>query len=526
MLIYCSRISLVPTDDESALLTVISDWLTKKLGEVVRAEELHGSNERVLADGSRVEWLSADTEETRWRAIRYGHLDRAVDGRAWLTEIGMCRMPGQFACSVLLRTEERSALVDPNVQTTRPTLVADIFARCHVASDTSGGIAVPLRLTDAEAFLHEVNNPDRTHPIVQVSFGRDGTYLLDPDRVASLLAGVATVAFIPPDVDTYALEDALSERFSCYHGAVNVIWPRVSTSMGAVVPYFRVMAHQIEEVRYRGGSPENLLLATVCNRMNEVYARQHISPEIVRSVRHRAALDEARRAASKPSAELEELARAVDVDQKAQIAKLEADLKRRDDDLAAAQSLIEDLQQAKESLLNSLSRASVRPSNGTAGPLADEARQVLFAAMGDDLALHDCLRAISLLFPDRIVILDSAWKSAKDATEFRHPRKAFSLLHKLCTDYWECVVAGRGDGDARAVFGSAFSARESETVENNRRARSLRTFRYKGRPVEMMMHLRIGNKPSTAETFRAHFEWDAAEKRVVLGHCGKHLDHR
>ena len=36
----------------------------------------------------------------------------------------------------------------------------------------------------------------------------------------------------------------------------------------------------------------------------------------------------------------------------------------------------------------------------------------------------------------------------------------------------------------------------------------------------------IGNKESDAETFRAHFEWDGVERKVVLGHCGKHLDHK
>jgi hypothetical protein len=37
--------------------------------------------------------------------------------------------------------------------------------------------------------------------------------------------------------------------------------------------------------------------------------------------------------------------------------------------------------------------------------------------------------------------------------------------------------------------------------------------------------LKIGVKPSDATTFRAHFHWDAAKRLVVLGHCGKHLDH-
>ena len=51
-----------------------------------------------------------------------------------------------------------------------------------------------------------------------------------------------------------------------------------------------------------------------------------------------------------------------------------------------------------------------------------------------------------------------------------------------------------------------------------------RTFTYQGRPFLMKKHLKHGVKQSVAETLRIHFEWVAEEKRLVIGHCGKHLD--
>ncbi|MFO1077934.1 MAG: hypothetical protein U1E73_09450 [Planctomycetota bacterium] len=62
-------------------------------------------------------------------------------------------------------------------------------------------------------------------------------------------------------------------------------------------------------------------------------------------------------------------------------------------------------------------------------------------------------------------------------------------------------------------------------MENNKRARDLRRFTYNGEPIEMMRHIKIGVKDSVAETFRAHFHWDTETKRIILGHCGRHLDH-
>jgi hypothetical protein len=79
--------------------------------------------------------------------------------------------------------------------------------------------------------------------------------------------------------------------------------------------------------------------------------------------------------------------------------------------------------------------------------------------------------------------------------------------------------------EAKQIFGTAFAATESETARNNDRARRLRTFEYEGKAVEMLSHLKIGVKPSIAQTWRAHFFWDAANQRIVIGHCGKHLDH-
>lgn len=526
MLIYCAQLSLVPTSLPNDLLETCANWLRLKTREDITAVDLVGEGERRPKDGSRVEWLSASHDHAAWYAVRYTHPDRKTEGRTWLTEIGIYRAADRLLCSVLLRTEERSALVDPHVQTTRPKLVADIVERCRVSSDTCGGTARSLRLEDAEAFLYEVNNPGRRHPIVQVSPTLEGKYLMLPDRAATQLAGIATVAVIAPDVDTYALEEVVSPRFSCYHGAVNVIWPRVGSADTAFVPFQRIMAHEIEAVRARGVFPEHHLLAMLCHRLNETYARDHITPEMVRSVKHRGALDEARKTATTPDPEFAELARVVDEDQRRDIDSLRAQLKDRDAKIDELEGRLSDTANTIESLKGSLAASGTRGPGLPTSVLSEETRSALYRAMSKDAKLLDSLRTIALLFPERVIVLDSAWKSARHADAFNNPRKAFELLHTLCSQYWDALVSGKSDAEARAVLGTALSARESETVEKNRKARSLRTFTYKGKPIEMMMHLKIGVKDSTAETFRAHFEWDADDRRIVIGHCGKHLDHR
>lgn len=158
--------------------------------------------------------------------------------------------------------------------------------------------------------------------------------------------------------------------------------------------------------------------------------------------------------------------------------------------------------------------------------LPAEARRAIDAVLSGRAKLVDFLQLVALAYPDRVAVLNSAWKSAAESEDFKYPEVARSLLRRLVTNYWEAIVDGRGDAVARRAFTTKeFSAGESETVETNKRAQRLRTFRYGQREVIMNAHLKHGIKDSAAETLRVHFAWDAEERRVVIGHCGRHLDH-
>lgn len=526
MLIYCAQFNLVPGSEHERLLGTCAEWLNHKTQATLSTNDLLADGERRFRDGSRIEWLTGNHDNVLLQGIRYAHPDRATRGRSWVTEIGIHRSKTLYSCSILLRTEEKSALVDPFVQTTRPKLAASIVERCVLSSEMCGAKPKPLRLEDAEAFLATVNNPERRYPIVQISPTADGFYLISPQRAALQLAGIAVVTEIVSDAETHGLAEVLSPRYSCYRGAVNIIWPPVGSGSGTLIAYHRILAAEIEAVIATGVLPEGRLLAILCDRLNDAYARGHITPEMVRAAKHRSALDEARRSAALPDPELAQLARVVDEEQRAEIASLRTQLASAQSRCEEFRDRLADADYTIAALKASLDASGARFAKEPKAAISDEVKVLLRRAMGKDATLADGLEVISLLFPDRVLILDSAWKSARDAESFKHPRKAFDLLYLLCSDYAEALVAGKSDADARAALGASLSTQESETVGKNRRARNLRTFQYKGRPTEMMMHLKIGTKDSVAETFRAHFEWDPVDKKIVIGHCGKHLDHR
>ena len=140
--------------------------------------------------------------------------------------------------------------------------------------------------------------------------------------------------------------------------------------------------------------------------------------------------------------------------------------------------------------------------------------------------LADTVLMAAHAWPDRLVFLCSAHRSAEAASDFDRPEAALVLLGRLAMEYCDAMRTGDGDRAGIAIFGDKFAATESETVRRNENALRLRTFEEDGGRWQMMRHLKIGTKSSDAKTLRIHFDWDAQLGRVVIGHCGRHLDFR
>jgi hypothetical protein len=58
---------------------------------------------------------------------------------------------------------------------------------------------------------------------------------------------------------------------------------------------------------------------------------------------------------------------------------------------------------------------------------------------------------------------------------------------------------------------------------SNKALRRQRMFEYEGKSIEMLRHLKIGVGDDLTKTIRVHFHWDADREKIVIGHCGEHL---
>lgn len=134
------------------------------------------------------------------------------------------------------------------------------------------------------------------------------------------------------------------------------------------------------------------------------------------------------------------------------------------------------------------------------------------------------LELVDQLSPGSLVLLPSALKSADEASGFELGEKLFDQLWKLATEYRQLRLQGGPDKLAMQVFGNkVWAAKESDTTANSAVGKAERTFEYKGQPLLMLQHLKIGVKDSPNRTLRLHFEGDPGDGVVVIGHCGAHL---
>jgi hypothetical protein len=132
------------------------------------------------------------------------------------------------------------------------------------------------------------------------------------------------------------------------------------------------------------------------------------------------------------------------------------------------------------------------------------------------------LIAYATIAPDRLVVLPSALKSAREADNFELPARLSQLLDSLVYQYLDLIRKGVPDTQAKEVLGNRYAANESQTVTQNSRLRTLREFSYNGEVIFFRQHIGIGSGYGTQHAIRVHFK--VIDEKIVIAYCGAHLE--
>lgn len=533
MLVYGSSFTFDPEGGPQKIIECVARWagFRANRSSVDQAILSQGIRELRLKDNSVLTSRVTPDDGNGptypyYFCAQLSHGDNQVPGRRWMTEIGM-RQESKAApilCTVLLKTDEVSARVNAPIQVTRPKVVEQLTQQCRPSGFTPGLKVKRLDEDSAAAFLREVEREDRHWPIVIISSDRDGTYPVSPERMRSLLVGIADVVEVTNEVDTFKVEETLGRRYGAWGGAVNIIFLASRGERAKFCETVLFRPNELAEMGEDGRTVESEIMTTVTHRTNLPFSWRHISLEVVSQAAFRAQLAKSilRAKQDDESAEYAELLEAADSELRTkdeQVEGLRRDIEERDGQVDKLQADIEGLKHALSGR-----QSSTSPNDSDLSALLP-LREVVSGVITDDLSLEQSLNLISILFSDRIVVLDSALDAAQDsdADNFKYGKRALDLLWKLANGYWQALADGRGDQHAKSAVGNnAYAQNEGQALTSEGRRR--RTFSYRGRDFTMEKHLKIGVKDSSTETLRVHFEWLADEKRLVIGHCGKHLD--
>lgn len=538
MLVYANRLQLHGFDSESVAFKAIGRWLKEQLGFGLHPDQLLSKGEYNGKRGeqsSRLRIFSCYDDEPALCAWVLKHGDEAVWGRQWTVEIGVKKSAGTLEVSCVVKADHRSTLVASPISASQPRVIQYIFT--EVTSnrwDAAFAEALPgqvLRTVGQDrdsyrALLYEIERHNRDAAIVLVSTTQEGDYLVHPPALQRTLVGLAQVVQVLPGSDTWELAEVVGRRRSAYHGAVNVL--SIPQQSGNV----RTRLFLPDEIHDWGDERQRIskVLAWVTGNTNLARLGEHVQPEGVRLLATRRRMEILRAAAvNMKEVELREALIAASKEAEEEQERVFEEFVEEDASLRQERAWLEDeLRNSQDELrkknfeIESLKDRLSTVSTGGSVELDPEFWLDLILSKGEPSPL-DCLNVIERCHGDKCIVLDSARTSARKS-RFINGRKLLEQLIRLVTTYRTRLLAGGGDAEARHVFGrSEYAAKESETVMANLAMRRQRTFDYRGTPVEMFQHLKIGVADDRTQTIRTHFHWDATDGKIVIGHCGEHL---
>ena len=413
----------------------------------------------------------------------------------------------------------------------RPRIVADLLDR---AAGLVGGQPVPgaVRRLDGHVVGGFVDDvllaPHRALPVVVLSpHPHTGRPLADPERVLDAVYGLAEVVELAQTATTFALTNALSARagspdvgkkWSCFHGAARIYWPGL-TECG---DDFRRHPLFFPDNYPPGPDTDAALPRDIARRLAQASALRFTDAPLVKAAR--AVLDGRERVAvEKRIAEL-----SAGVEQGKELARLvaaEVDKNRRlADDLALAQL---ELAEAREALAFEKEQwATVHDEIAAARADADayreDAGRYRKLALANLKRVADAVQLAAAEFPDTLVFLDDARKSAADSV-YQQPQKVFDLFAALDRVMRTIRTHGSAGEELHAALlrsGFEYKPHISDTTAS--KYGDEYTFVYAGTRRLFGNHVTMGKSHDPKDCLSVHWLRDDGRKQFVVGWCGRH----
>ena len=452
---------------------------------------------------------TTENSESCW-ALLWNYPHPEDESLVWEAKVTFAQAADSKEFALTLHLEAREMRFRPPELTLRaPRLVADVVSvlDCSAGIDPARTQAIPLRTSDVEDFVkNRLSARGRILPAVVVSQRSfDGQFLVNPDRLALRLVGLATVYILSERGTSYQLTDLMPPKLSCYNGAVRLYWPGFSPDDS---PLQHPLYHPdiISKILLQRSTLEDRLFA----RLARVGAFRYVDGPVTSRVLQASRARQRKRQAD----ELERLRTDLGGKYDVRIAKLQEDLRQRDEYIAS-------LEKENHTLQGQLSdwRLYQRPDTAEVAETEPEVEGIQSVAE----AVTRARSAYSDFLDVWPTAIESAAQSDSERCELVY--QALEVLHRLARDYFSSGDGGGKVGrfeDYFAPYRIKYSPKESQTTGT--KFREQRTFTNGDQTQFMEKHLTIGggDRRNTVQIF---FEIDKQRKKFIVGYCGIHLDY-
>ena len=192
--------------------------------------------------------------------------------------------------------------------------------------------------------------------------------------------------------------------------------------------------------------------------------------------------------------------------------------------VASLEAALADQERKSSSLEYHLGQAQAAANQAKFEAASLSKRAELAENMDIPLTPLEALELAGRAFGDRLIFMDQARRSA-DAFTKGSAREVWAVLRSMAV-VLHPLIFGKANGNIIHAFeaqsGFELTFREMKNIKNGDIYRKLRTVTYEGQPKEANAHVK-GKGTRKGESLRVHFFADYARNKIVIAHCGEHL---
>ena len=491
----------------------VTDWYSTRLNVSVDVEAATSPFSPVFGHDLELTKVASTISSVRHTVVNWSYPGEVDGNLFWNSRVEIGEFDNRVEFSFQLSFDSAQYLISPvDFHLRRPRIVGVLLKEFQCSCGDSE-LSLEPREIGVEQIQDFVANRllSRTRRIPIVLLSRASALekiLVDPNRLADRLAGIAETYFLKDKWAGFALTDSIGKIYSCYNGALRIYWPGFDPTGSSFSPIYLP-----EKLMQIGDRVMDDLLGLFAGISAFRYVRGPVTTDAIEYLHaERARETETLKADAKERGDLSELLDLASQDNE--------ELLKRNDALREENALLNaNLALAHENFRAISQTLEVSELVGDSG-----SAHVHDAFSAEPKSVEEAVVTAKESFESTLVIQDSAFDSARDSPfkQFSKVQQALLAMHEVCLSWRTARKKRTPMGTFEAAFqGKGFEYKPHESMTAKGKWGDEYETTYRGKRVSIDPHLALG-KGGPDTCLRIHFYMDEEEGKFVVAHVGRH----